>query len=278
MGPNTEKHLQDIIRTLTEQGIGVGQLSHIHAELQNSHRPWYHSIKNTITVQWSHILGEAAELKKLSMLLMKREELNIAEKNEVREQLSDLFRLVPAGLIAAANAVLPIPGTSMLTPMLLKKAKLLPSRWREAHMLASLQSEHRRLKQLGETQVANALLELCSEICDEADQRALACDLLSVWDSNQNGIWDLDEIERYNSEVSAVNHHFKSHAQHRQWYVMQSGFVFGPTALPEQLDDPQMMISYEGQTRWVRYIDAQNNAQFSVDEPPVLPSLSQQAE
>ena len=77
-----------------------------------------------------------------------------------KSQLSNLFRLVPAGLIAAANAVLPIPGTSMLTPMLLKKAKLLPSRWREAHMLNHSSPSIVGFKSIGETQVANALLDV----------------------------------------------------------------------------------------------------------------------
>ena len=272
MALNTEKHLQDIINRLQEQGIDIGQLNHIQAELQQSHQPWYSKLKNKITTQWSHISGEVLESKRLSILLLRREQLTESEKEEVRAQLTDLFRMVPAGLIAAANAALPIPGTSMLTPLLLQKAGLLPSRWREAHMLETLQSEHARLKAIGEVKSAEALQVLSAEICEEADQRKTVCDLLSVWDENQNGIWDLEEIEDYNREVTRVHQHIQASRQHRQWYILQSGFVFGPTALPDHFEEPSAMISFGGKTRWVRLKDAQTNAKFSVDEPPQIPA------
>ena len=145
-------------------------------------------------------------------------------------------------------------------------------------MLNALQSEHSRLKSIGETKAAEEILDLCSEICAEADQRAIVCDLLSVWDKNQNGQWDADEIEQYSNEVATVYQHLVDSAHNRQWYVMLSGFVFGPTSIPEEFDEPKMMISFKGQTRWVRYNDAQRNAQFSVDEPPDLPAQYPQPE
>lgn len=278
MGHNTEKHLQDIIQRLEEQGIDVGQLNHLSSELQQSHRPWYTKLKDKAAVQWSHIAGEFQDSKRLSTLLLKRAQLTPTEKDEVRSQLGDIFRMVPAGLIAAANAALPIPGTSMLTPLLLQKAGLLPSRWREAHMLETLQSEYARIKELGDRQSANAIQALHEEICAEADARKSLCDLLRLWDENQNGIWDPDEIEEYNSEVSRVHQHLHDSRKLRQWYILQAGFVFGPTALPAHFEDASAMISFGGKTRWVRLFDAIHHRQFSVDEPPELPAAHPQAE
>ena len=38
------------------------------------------------------------------------------EADQVREQMLDIIRVVPASIIAAANAALPVPGTSVVTP------------------------------------------------------------------------------------------------------------------------------------------------------------------
>ena len=43
-----------------------------------------------------------------------------------------------AGILAAANSTFPVPGTGLLTPWLLQRLGLMPSRWREAHLLLQL--------------------------------------------------------------------------------------------------------------------------------------------
>lgn len=147
---NTENHLKIIIDKLQGQGVEIGYLAHIEQELISTHQPWYSKIGQTVKSNWSHVIGEISESKRMIQLLTNGvEALSPTEKEEVKEQLSDLFRIIPAGLIATANAVLPLPGTSAFTPLLLHKAGLLPSRWREAHMLNTLQKEQTRLKQLG---------------------------------------------------------------------------------------------------------------------------------
>jgi hypothetical protein len=269
---NTENHLQKIIEQLKSQGIDTGQLNHIQEELQQTHRPWYSKLKQKIQKQWTHISGEIKESKRLIQLLKRRSNLDENEKLEVREQLADLFRMLPAGLIAAANAALPIPGTSMLTPLLLRKAGLLPSRWREAHILETLQNEQKKLESMGQTEMAKEINDLANEICEEADKRQEVCSLLSIWDDNQNGIWDPEEIDSYNKEVQNIHLALENSRNKRNWFLMQHGFVFGPTSLPDKFEDDKILISHGGDTKWVRFVDAVNEHQFSVDEPPVLPA------
>ena len=111
----------------------------------------------------------------------------------MRSQMLDLLKVVPAGLIAATNSVLPVPGTSMLTPWLLVKLGLMPSRWREAHVLSQLQQESKRLRDQGFVDAAADIDALRHSIEDEADRREVAereASLLTHWDANQNGVWD----------------------------------------------------------------------------------------
>lgn len=117
---------------------------------------------------------------------------------------------------------------------------------------------------------------LQKEIRTESDSRNQMCNLLQIWDDNKNGIWDPEEIEAYNNEVCLVHQHLEFDKPKRQWYILQDGFVFGPTSLPESFENTEALISFGGQTRWVRLKDAQLKVTFSVDEPPKIPVADEQ--
>ena len=80
------------------------------------------------------------------------------------------------------------------------------------------------------------------------------------------------EIDSYNKEVQKIYQALEKSRSKRTWFLMQNGFVFGPTSLPDKFEDDKILISYGGDTKWVRFVDAVNEHQFSVDEPPVLPA------
>ena len=87
----------------------------------------------------------------------------------------------------------PIPGTSVFTPWLLARLGLMPSRWREAHLLDQLRKEAARLRQAGHSEQAKRVSRLGSDLEAEANARERAAheaSLLTHWDANQNGIWE----------------------------------------------------------------------------------------
>ena len=132
---------------------------------------------------------------------------------------------------------------------------LLPSRWREAYILKTLQSAHSQLKKRGDNKSLAIITELEQEIEEEA-QRRISCDLLAVWDANNNGIWDEDEIKAYNIEVQKTKRLVEEKAKRKDWFLLHNGLVFGPTCLeklPQGLDN--LLVCYQNQTQWVRACD-----------------------
>ena len=101
-----------------------------------------------------------------------------------------------AGVLAAANMALPIPGAILLTPLLLSKMGLMPSRWRDAYVLEKLRKKAASLRSAGHGAQADELDALRAEVEAEAEQReevAANTNLLTEWDANDNGAWDDDE-------------------------------------------------------------------------------------
>ena len=177
------------------------------------------------------------------------------ERLFAKKQLNDFFRIFPAGLITGLNAVIPIPGTSFVTPWILKKMGLLPSRWREANLLKSLQETQQKLRAQGKENLAKSLQEVHQKIEEEAEQRTV-CDLLVIWDKNQNGVWDKEEEEAYLQECTKVQALYQKFADQRDWFLLQDGLVFGPSPV-NRLKDPaeDLLVRYQEQSEWVRLRD-----------------------
>jgi hypothetical protein len=172
-----------------------------------------------------------------------------------------MFRLVPASIIAATNGTLPIPGTSLLTPILLQKLRLLPSRWREAHVLAELQRQAEQLRAAGRIEAAEEVEALQHELEHEADLRAEAAEqrwLLAHWDADGNGVLDEDELEIYRAEVSGLRRRVAERGPEKRWFVSYDGQVLGPLRFSEVqgLPDPVgVLVCFDGKSGWVALSD-----------------------
>lgn len=181
----------------------------------------------------------------------------------VRSQMFDLVRLFPAGLIAAANSAFPVPGTGLLTPWLLRRLGLLPSRWREAHVLAELEKQHQKLEREGRYQEAARLREIEQDLEEEAQRReqiAKETQLLTHWDQNENGVWDDDERENYEREVERLKHQLQRTAPQKRWFFSYEGEVFGPMRLSEvgkrrHRHGDALLCCFDGKSGWVALSD-----------------------
>ena len=256
---------EEIIKQLEAMGLDSAQIATVFDDIEQTKRPWYQRLWSKGTSQIQHLRAEARETKRLAILLRKgTKNLNPDEQAEVRAQLWDLFKVLPAGLIAGGNAVLPIPGTSMLTPLLLAKAGLLPSRWREARILHQLQLEERRLRELGQETLANQLHEITEQVEQNADLRAhQADDILHHWDANGNGIWDEDEIEDYKQACLTTKERLASESHCANWFIQQHDLIFGPTEANN--------LSACAEHAWIRHYPSDNDATKWVRISDVLP-------
>ena len=259
MDQSTEEKLQILCARLKEQGIEIEEMSHLTLAVESTKIPMHKKAINIFVQNWKRVRGELKESKELIKLINQarkegKDTLREDERLFIRQQLKDFFRVFPASIIAGANAVLPIPGTSLITPILLKKLNLLPSRWREAHMLKTLQQTHQKLKKQGKTKELALLSQIESELEDQAKQRQ-ECDLLIVWDANQNGVWDEEEKQAYQEELKKTHAMYQEAKDERSWFILQDGLIFGPTALSTVSDKLDVLIRFQDKTQWVRYQD-----------------------
>ena len=149
----TNGRIITLARDLEARGVQVDALLALQQELDVIETPpsllgrVTQRVRRVASTQWKHVIGELQESQEVFGLLTRRvqkqQELTPAERDAIRCQILDLLRVVPAGLIAFANTALPVPGTGLLTPWLLARLGLMPSRWREAHLLARLDAGHR---------------------------------------------------------------------------------------------------------------------------------------
>jgi len=255
-----EEKIASLKSILGEKGIQLDEISHIEAALQTTKQPLHKRALSVLKANWTRVKGEVSESKELSILLRKAKRegvksLSNEEKIIIKTQLKDFFRVFPATLVAGVNAVLPIPGTGMFTPLLLRKLGLLPSRWREAHMLKTLQAAHKKLKDQGEKKTLLLLEELQQDVEEEANKRTV-CDLLVVWDANNNGIWDQEEIDAYQKELQRTQDFWDKNLDEKNWFLLHDGLVFGPISLHKVPGDIEnLLIRYQDTTEWVRYSD-----------------------
>lgn len=263
----TEGRILALARNLEARGVQVDGLLGLQQELDVIETPpsllgrLGQGVKRMASRQWKHVLGELQESQEVVGLLTRRvrdrQPLTAEQRDAVRSQLLDLLKVVPAGLIAFANSALPVPGTGLLTPWLLARLGLMPSRWREAHLLAKLDAEARRLRALGEDAAAAEVEALEHAIGDEADAReaaAQAAALLTHWDANGNGVWDDDERAAYDQAVVEVRSLAATRGHERRWFLSWNHQVFGPTRLTEVAgaeDSVSLLVCFDGHSGWV---------------------------
>lgn len=263
--------LQVVTRELASTGYDTSELELVTRELKSLERPpgfavrLSRNMREMAATQWRHLVGELQESREAFTLLrgaLGGKKLSADERDMVRAQMLDLVRLFPAGLIAAANSAFPIPGTGLLTPWILRKMGLLPSRWREAHVLGELRRQAEKLRQAGKQEAAERLLQIERDLEREADERervAKEAQLLTHWDENQNGVWDPPERARYQAEVERLQAQLDTASAHKRWFFSYQGEVFGPLRLGEleQRGKPgaSLLCCYDGKSGWVAVTD-----------------------
>jgi len=275
--PSHAEQLAELRAAFEEEGIDVEVLETLEIEVQVLTTPpgllgrLRAKVSALVTEQWSHVQcefdesGEAIEL--ISRQVRDDQELSPAQRDRVREQVLDLMRAVPAGLFAVVNAALPIPATGLLTPFILRKAGLLPSRWREAHMLHKLQTQADELRSAGKQASADRIDALRTSIEKGAGHREQAeqqAELLSHWDINRNGQWDEDELAAYQTELLRLRQHLVEDAAENDWYFKSDGLVFGPLRISEFLDrglelKEELLVCFAGRSGWVDLHDLAAN-------------------
>lgn len=252
---------------LESRGIDPGALRDLQQELDVLERPpgvfgrLSTALKRKAAAQWRHVVGELQESREVMGLITRRvrgeQRLSPEEVDKIRSQMLDLLRVFPAGIIAVGNAALPIPGTGIFTPWLLARLGLMPSCWREAHLLSQLQKEQQRLREAGHGQEADELEALRSALEEEAVCREVAARdaaLLTHWDANRNGVWDDEERAAYRTEVERLRGAAARSATAKRWYLQYEGQVFGPYRLSELegADVPaDLLTCLDGKTGWV---------------------------
>jgi hypothetical protein len=267
----SEPSLAGIADELEASGHDAGSLRELQVEFNYLEKPpgfWARLTKDAREAaarHWGFVLGELQESKEAAAILGRAltapSEVSAEDRDKLRSQLLDLMRAIPAGLVAAANAALPIPCTSLATPWLLHRMGVMPSNWREAHLLQSLQTEVSRLCEEGLSGEAAALDEIRADIESEAAARERVeheARLLTHWDANNDGQWDDNERAAYRAAVHQVSTRLRKSAARRSWYLLHEGGVFGPVRLSNFLHEeqaPDLLVCWEGQSGWVALSD-----------------------
>lgn len=258
--------LLDLAQQLEARGADARVLRDLYVEIIVLERPpsllgrLRAQVRDMARSNAALLSGEISESREMMGIIRRRlarEHVTERELLLVREQMLDLVRVVPAALVVATNYTLPLPGTSFLTPMILARLGLLPTRWREAHILSTLRKEADRLRAAGHLDLANELEELEHAVEEEADQRALAthdANLLTHWDANLDGLWQEEERAAYQTEVHRLAGIAAKVGTRRRWFLQAEGRIFGPVPLPALNDletELQLLVCYDGKSGWV---------------------------
>lgn len=250
--------IEELVRELRAEGIEVGGLEVLDEELQAVEDPGvFERLQSFASTQWDRALGEldeSAELLGLVAHAASGEALEPDERARLEEQLRDVVRMVPATALTVGLKA--IPGGTLVTPWVLRKLGLLPSRWREAHMLAALRDEAEALR--AEHPVAALRIDvLRAALTQESEHRAvLQAELQAHWDHDRDGLWDPEETAAYEDAVRGLKARRRRDGWSRGWYLACEDRLFGPTRLEELVDAdlPPVLVSWEGEA-WVRLQD-----------------------
>lgn len=266
----SEETIHDLVVQMEADGLDATDLRELESELETTQRPpgllrrlGARAIE-TASTQWARFAGELREsgeaMRLISTAMRGERQLTPEERDKVRSQVLDLVRIFPAGLIAAANSAFPIPGTGLFTPWILLRLGLMPSHWREAHVVDQLRKKQRAAAAAGQHETARRLGAVATRIEHDADVRDKVghdASLLTAWDHNRNGRWDPHEIEAYIAELDKLKALARSSAARREWYFCENGEVFGAERLSELGPvDPatgkqNLLVCYGGKTGWV---------------------------
>ncbi len=268
--------LADLVQQLSAQGVDTRELCELQLEMEALDRPpslitrMTSAAKDSASKHWRNFVGELSESKEAMGIIVTRVQggsVTAADRDKVRAQLLDLVKVFPAGLIAAANSAFPVPGTGLFTPWILQRLGLMPSRWREAHLLEQLHSKRLELERRGLMKEAAALEELEHRLEAEADARehaASSAGVLTHWDANRNGRWDPEEREAYLAELHRMRELAKRRFERKHWFLDTEGEIYGALRLSELVEDPEtqmhledeeLLVCFDGKTGWVALPD-----------------------
>ncbi|MEE9385534.1 MAG: hypothetical protein V3V08_19160 [Nannocystaceae bacterium] len=261
----------ELVRQIEQAGENTTTLRSLGAQLHAIEKPGPLSRFSSAAIrsardQWQHLLSEMGESREMLRLIASRVRtgapLTDEERDKIRAQLTDLVKVVPAGVVAAATTAVPVPGAFLLTPTVLTRLGLMPSTWREAHILSRLREEQIRIRKSGLTDQAVSLAELHTSIVENAHRRdevAQDAALLTHWDVNRNGKWDPEEKRAYLGELERVRTLVTRHRARKRWFIQHEGTIYGAMRLSEVLDDEldptcataQMLVCYDGSSGWI---------------------------
>lgn len=259
----SEHRLSDLAQMLRDAGEDPGSLPALQQEMDQVRdlplSGWVDRAHGFLMEQWGHLLGEVAESKEAGSLLMRvagGESLDPIEQDVLRAQLADGLRMLPAGVCVLAAEAIPVPGTGMVSVWALHKMGLMPSRWREAHLLAELRKEAARVRQVA-PQVAAELDAMGAELEHEAEEHERVetrCATLMHWDADMDGSWSDGERQAYLQALTRVRRHVSADPHEKRWFLRYQAAVYGPYRLPRirsaPLDLP-LMVCFDGDTGWV---------------------------
>lgn len=262
--------LADLADQLEADGFEAAELRELQDELDALERPpgllrrLSSKAREVAAQQWANLVGELREsgeaMQLITASMRGKKQLTEEERDKVRAQLLDLVRVFPAGIIAVANSAFPIPGTGLFTPWILLRLGLMPSHWREAHLVEQLRKQQRELSAAGRRDQAERIGAMADRIEHEAEERDRVrheSELLTCWDKNQNGQWDPEEIEAYLKELARVRELARTQAARKEWYFSEQGEVYGAERLSElewdaeQESHATLLVCFAGKTGWV---------------------------
>jgi hypothetical protein len=209
------------------------------------------------------LLGkEMADSRELVSLLGARVSGKIKQFSEeedalVRGQLWDLFRSVPATAIVLA----PVPGIALLSPFVLQKLNLLPSAWREAHVIDRLERTIEQLEEQGETEEAERLRATVAQLeerhRDRADRMRTLREhplLREIYDFDKDGTIDDEEWASIKEDRDTIRRAVVEGEKASRWFVSTGGEVEGPVDLVTLLEAPlpeHALVRIVELPRWV---------------------------
>lgn len=265
-----DETLSELVAQMEAEGLDATDLRDLEVELETAERPpgalrrLGARAREAAAQHWGRFVGELREsgeaMRLISGAMRGERALTPEERDKVRSQVLDLVRIFPAGVIAAANSAFPIPGTGLFTPWILLRLGLMPSHWREAHVVDQLRKKQRAALAAGRHETARRFGAVAARIEHEAEERDKVghdAGLLTAWDSNGNRRWDPDEIEAYLAELAKVRGLAQKFAARREWYFSENGEVFGAERLTElstvevEGSAARLLVCYGGKTGWL---------------------------
>lgn len=264
--------LARLVDDLEANGIDSRHLRALQAELSDLEEPptflarVARGVRRLAARNWEHVKGEVHESRRLIELVSKalvsgKDTLTEDERAEARGQLADLLRMAPASAIFVAMEAFPIPGTAVFTPWVLFRLGLMPSRWREAHLLAGLRQEVARLvagAHPAEALRLEGVLEEVEATCNARERRAHEMALLRHWDLDGNGVLDADERVLYDAAVARLAHRAQFAASESEWFLQCEGHVFGPyrlSVLAAIQTEVPLLVCSDADRSWVDFND-----------------------